>query len=224
MKSVICLYLLLLLAGNVSAKEIIHLADYHYVNREDFTASVRTVRPDATDKEIGDEYVEFLKDVEQIQAQQMQALRKLVKELGVQTVYAEGYVRPISQMRWTKHLKKPPKKPVTAFDQFMAEQRQHDLLGIGAAGKLYLAGELDDVLPCETLESLKVADPVTDGRVILDREQLEARENQMLARILESDKEVIVIVLGAAHDLSNNVPGEVGVKRIEVPVLKKLVD
>ena len=97
MRTVIYLCLLFFLTGNASATEIIHIADYHYVNREDFTASVRTVRPDATEEEIADEHVEFLKDVERIQTQQMKALRKLIKEHGIRTVYAEGYVRPISK-------------------------------------------------------------------------------------------------------------------------------
>jgi hypothetical protein len=87
---------------------------------------------------------------------------------------------------------------------------REDLLQIGAAGRLYLDGEIDDVLPLEDRAAWRVAKPV-DG--VIDPKANEARERAMANRLPRR----AVIVLGVGHDLFPWLPGEVDylVERME---------
>lgn len=219
----LCFWITVILTAvqDASASEIIHLADYHFVSEEDFAVSVRSVRPKATNADITSEYEGFLKDVDQVQREQMVVIRKLIKEHGLSHVYAEGLTKPMSQMAWVQHLKTPRKPSDDVFGRFMAEQRRRDLLAIGAAGRLYLSGALEDVLPCETEEMLKKADPVRDGKLVLDEKEIEEREAAIVERLLKANTRVVLIVLGAGHDLSDNVTNGVEVRRVEVEGLRQ---
>lgn len=85
--------------------------------------------------------------------------------------------------------------------------RQHDrrLLELGSAGRLLVAGELEDVLPLDDADLLERGKPVTpDGKVRLDPERVREREDAQVRAVL-SGEPVAVIILGGAHDLSGSV-------------------
>src|SRR5690606_1054283 len=149
-----------------------------------------SVRPEATDAEISSQYEAFLKDVEKVQKQQRVVLRQLVKKYGLNHVYAEGLIKPMSQMAWVQHLKTPQKPSDGAFGKFMVEQRRRDLLAIGAAGRPYLSGDLGDVLACETEEMLRKVAPVRSGRLVLDKKVIEERESAIVYRLLAAQANV----------------------------------
>lgn len=85
--------------------------------------------------------------------------------------------------------------------------RQHDrrLLELGSAGRLLVAGELEEVLPLDDADLLERGKPVTpDGKVRLDPERVREREDAQVRAVL-SGEPAAVIVLGGAHDLSGSV-------------------
>jgi hypothetical protein len=77
------------------------------------------------------------------------------------------------------------------------------LLEIGAAGRLVLNSELGSVKPLEESMIHQQANPVKDGRVVFDEKINKQREDAM-AKILIDGDPFCVIVLGNAHDLSDN--------------------
>ena len=64
-----------------------------------------------------------------------------------------------------------------------------------------MQGELNEIVPLDDDETHKAANPVLGGKVVLSAETIGAREEAMVTRLLASDEPVLVIVLGAAHDL-----------------------
>ncbi|MFH1924332.1 MAG: hypothetical protein ABIP48_31155 [Planctomycetota bacterium] len=84
-------------------------------------------------------------------------------------------------------------------------QHRLDLLRVGAAGQLFMAGELEEVVPVDDAELLDRANPVAeDGKVRLDREVIEARQDAQVRAMLE-DSPFALVILGGAHDLADNV-------------------
>ncbi|MFH1266697.1 MAG: hypothetical protein ABIK89_13285 [Planctomycetota bacterium] len=89
-------------------------------------------------------------------------------------------------------------------------QHRLDLLRVGAAGQLFMAGELEEVVPVDDEELLARAYPVTeDGKVNLDQEVIEARQDAQVRAMIEAGRFALVI-LGGAHDLADNVRKLVG--------------
>lgn len=94
------------------------------------------------------------------------------------------------------------------MERLLLDQHRHDLLQIGAAGRLMLPDELEDVLPIEDDELLEDANPIgSDGTVRIDVEANERREDAIVWRLLRAGP-VSVVVLGGVHDLSDNVPAD----------------
>lgn len=162
---------------------IIHVRDWHFVDRERFAIDVR----DESDTELTDADVAELFEghrvaVEVIQKQQKRVLRKLVKKLKIKQVYHEGFTAeqlPAYQKR-IKTLKEfKPYLPNgdSGLDLLTRYEYQTDMLQIGAPGQL-----------------------------LIDR---------IVENLMEASG-TAVIVLGGAHDLSDNVPP--GVRLIEVTV------
>jgi len=84
-------------------------------------------------------------------------------------------------------------------------QHRLDLLRVGAAGQLFMAGILEEVVPVDDAELLARANPVAeDGGVNLDREIIEARQDAQVRAMIEGGRFALVI-LGGAHDLADNV-------------------
>jgi hypothetical protein len=92
----------------------------------------------------------------------------------------------------------------------MLDDHRDRLLEFGAAGRLFIAGELEDVLPLDDDDALEASRPVTtDGRVKLDKAKVRAREEAQVRLLLAGDP-VAVIVLGGKHDLSHQLRAVAG--------------
>jgi hypothetical protein len=58
----------------------------------------------------------------------------------------------------------------------MLDEHKHRLLEMGAAGRLLISGELEDVLPLEHANALEKAKPISpNGDVKLDPQKIELR-------------------------------------------------
>ena len=87
----------------------------------------------------------------------------------------------------------------------MLDEHKHRLLEMGAAGRLLITGELEDVLPLEDADALQMAKPITpSGTVKLDPVKIEARHDAQVKAVMKEGP-VAVIVLGGSHDLSASV-------------------
>ena len=76
---------------------------------------------------------------------------------------------------------------------------------MGAAGRLLISGELEDVLPLEDADALKKAKPISpSGGVKLDPVKIEALHGAQV-KVALKETQVAVIVLGGAHDPSESV-------------------
>ena len=69
------------------------------------------------------------------------------------------------------------------------------------------------MIPADDAAAYKAANPVQDRRVVFDEKANEAREDSIVRSLLGASK-TAVLVLGGAHDLSDNVQA-----RIELIVL-----
>jgi hypothetical protein len=79
------------------------------------------------------------------------------------------------------------------------------LLDLGAAGRLLIAGNIEEVLPLEDAELLDQAKPITpDGRVMFDADKLAARRDGIV-KAATARGPFALIVLGGSHDLSDSV-------------------
>jgi len=165
---------------------IVQIADWHWV----------------PEGQHGDgDYGKFLDLLERIQQQQMDAIRKM----EVREVWIEGQSdKTIADFR-AHVLKlrdaKPDSNSDNPVDQLIADTYREDLLQIGAAGRLLLTREIDDVLPLEDHKAWQAAKPLNG---VIDPKANEARERAMAKRLPSR----AVIVLGVGHDLSKWIPDE----------------
>lgn len=174
----------------------IHIADYHWV----------------PEGEHGDgSYADFLNLIERIQQQQMAEIRKL----GRREVWMEGQSdETIADFR--RHVEKLKTVELpdgdSPVDQVIRDIYREDLLQIGAAGRLLLSDELDDVLPLEDHDAWQAAKPI-DGERNINADP--AREQAMANRLSPG----AVVVLGAGHDLSPYLFGDMSARVIRVEAL-----
>ncbi|MHC4403898.1 MAG: hypothetical protein ACYTG0_29930 [Planctomycetota bacterium] len=67
-----------------------------------------------------------------------------------------------------------------------------------------MEGKIKAVLPAEEAKAYEAADPVAkDGTVVLDSVKIEARQDAQVKRLLGGGR-FALIILGGAHDLSDN--------------------
>ena len=154
-----------------------------------------------SDAEVKKLYDEHLDLVERVQEEQVALLRLLVREHGVRRVLIEG-LTPSGMDNY--------KEMVTSLGEIeqdrarLGEKRTDELrqrlLEFGAVGRLVMEGEVEAV-PLEDDETLDAANPVRGGKVQFDAKKVEARHEAMVKRAVEQG-EVVVILLGEAHDLS----------------------
>lgn len=199
-------------ARSRATHRIVHLLNWHFIPKPLFAADLRSQsQRTLSDDEIDRRYARFLDDVEAIQQEQMEVFRRLIHEHGLRQVYYEGFSKaelPAFRQLVTalKRIERRQPRGETAIEQFLRDEYRNDLLRLGAPGRLLMSGELDAVLPVEDAALLKAANPVqNDGTVRLDEDVIRLRENAIVGHLLEGGP-VSVVVLGGAHDLSNNLP------------------
>lgn len=83
----------------------------------------------------------------------------------------------------------------------MLDEHKHRLLEMGAAGRLLIAGELENVLPLEDADALEKAKPISPNGVKFDPLNIAARHDAQVKAVMKEGP-VAVIVLGGSHDLS----------------------
>jgi hypothetical protein len=188
-----------------------------------------------TPEEIDRLHQELLLEVELVQFEQMALLRSLIKYHGLKVVYAEGfspcehaaYRERIAVLRSMEQKQIPTIRTqldevrkladgATAETKSKAEEIEGQLsalltdhkarlLEFGAAGRLLISGELEDVLPLEGDGEMEKAKPITaDGKVQPDTAKIEARHDAQV-KMVAREGTVAVIVLGGSHDLSKSV-------------------
>jgi hypothetical protein len=190
------------------AHRIIHIRDWHFVRLPDFAADLRAVGKLLSDDAIASRYEKFLTEVESVQAEQRQLLAHLIQQHGLKQVYIEGLTReelPAFRQRIERLRKFEQHKPKgkTAIEELILHEHRLDRLEIGAAGQLYLAGELAEVAHAEDAEAYRAANPVREyGAVVYDDERNEAREDAIVRELLK--RPIALIVLGGDHDLADN--------------------
>tara|TARA_R110002111_G_scaffold248400_1_gene312030 strand:+ start:45465 stop:46145 length:681 start_codon:yes stop_codon:yes gene_type:complete len=189
---------------------IIHILDTHYVAPVAFAADLRDQDSGITQEEIDKAYSQFLRSVESSQRGQMRALRRLIKEHKLKGVYVEGVTEKNHKgvLRFIQTLKKyeasKQDPPESAIDKMVAVQNSIDLMELGAAGRLVVSGELQTVLPVEDAAAFEAANPLKpDGKIVFNEKAGERRENAIV-RNLQKGSGVVVITLGAGHDLRDN--------------------
>jgi hypothetical protein len=89
--------------------------------------------------------------------------------------------------------------------QDLADKHQAEMLDLGAAVRLMVAGDLAEVLPLDDAGLLDAAKPAqVDGRLVFDKDKVKEREEAMVKNALAKDA-VAVIILGGSHDLTASV-------------------
>lgn len=188
-----------------------------------------------TDKEIDRLHQELLLEVELVQLEQIALLRCLVKHHGLKKVFSEGfsakelaaYRERIAVLRSMENQQIPQihkqldevrklidgsasekKEQAQAIESqlvAMLDEHKHRLLEMGAAGRLLISGELEEVLPLEDAAALEKAKPISpSGGVKLDPVKLEARHDAQVKATMKEGR-VAVIVLGGSHDLTGSI-------------------
>ncbi len=204
---------------------IVHLRDWHLITRDSFAIDARnTSEKELTEEEINQLYSEFLLQVGAIQTEQLAILRQLIKDHGLKRIFVEGLsseevpsflelvgmFRDLEQNQIPKLRKqleearelKADKIEQQALD--MLDEHGVRLLQIGAAGRLLLAGEIEEVMPLENSVLYDNADPITGNKIRFDRDRVKAREDAQVKAVLDNGPFGLVI-LGGSHDLSESV-------------------
>ncbi|QGJ70607.1 Hypothetical protein PBC10988_23050 [Planctomycetales bacterium 10988] len=139
-------------------------------------------------------FQEHLDQVERVQEEQREILKGLIEKHRLKVIYLEGLTEedlPIFQAILAAMKRRPEKIP------------REQWLRVGAAGKLFIEGVIEEIRPAEDLEAYLAADPVQpDGSIVIDLKKQEAREAAIVRRLVDP---INIIVLGQAHDLSDHI-------------------
>ncbi len=182
-------------------REVIHICDWHRVERAAFAADLMASGTDYTQEEIANLYSEHLDDVEAVQAEQVEQLRALIRQHNLKHVWVEGVTPEIL----------PVFCAIVDTVKGAKEPNREILLRIGAPGRLLALGELVEVLPLDDERTYSAARPLKNGQIDPNSESFAARDNAMATKLLSTDDPVCVIVLGAGHNLASKFDG----KRVE---------
>lgn len=185
--------------------QIIHLLDWHFLTLDRFAVAEQArTGNDFTGDDLLAAYADFQVDLDAIQTEQGHFLQVLIKQCGLQAVYLEG-LTPETRLGYLKNLQ--TLKELQQCGPSPGQQHTLDLARrqVGAAGQMFMAGELRDILPTEDAEAFRTADPVQpDGMLKVDRQAGERREDAIVRSLLQSPGNLKVIVLGGDHDLTDN--------------------
>ena len=171
------------------AKRIIHVRNAHFISKEDFAVW----EPALSRRLAGERYAELLTKLEILHWREMTLFHCLAKDHGLKHVHLEGYC--------------DTEKSRTDFSELFLAAGQPNakrdlMLQLGPVGRLFLDGKVSKPLPCEEEALLDAAKP--QGR-LLNRQHVEAREDAIVRNLLQRSEPVTVVLLGADHDLRDNV-------------------
>ncbi len=128
-----------------------------------------------------------------VEKEQIPALRKQLAE--VRTLLAE---MTEGEDRYEKA------KAIEQEILALLDRHRVAMLELGAAGRLLMSGELEEVLPLEEADKLEAAKPVLpSGEVRPDPTKIEARHDAQVRAAFKHGPFALVI-LGGAHDLSRS--------------------
>jgi hypothetical protein len=196
---------------------IVHIRDWHFVEKKAFAIDVRDVSDEQlSDNEVDELFEEHREAVALVQKQQ----KRLIRKLGIKQVFQEGftaeelpaYQKRIGILRDFRKYLPIDDRPLSQFARY---EYQTDMLQIGASGQLLIDEKIDATIPADDAKALEAANPIKDGRIVFDEKAIEFREDAIVTN-LQTTTGTAVLILGGAHDLSNNVPD--GVRLIVVTV------
>ncbi|HWB11534.1 MAG TPA: hypothetical protein VG826_20050 [Pirellulales bacterium] len=170
---------------------IVHIADYHLVNREALAADLRNDEPNVTRADVEAEYQTVLANVRKVQPNQLLFIRWLAREHGVRIVFREG----------------PPDCTSYHYTDMIrqVEHGQLDPAWIGAAGQALLERSIEKVLPAEDYAAYRAANPLAGNGLMF--EGLENARELAITTCLSRDGPLAIVVLGGWHDLSRHAEG-----------------
>jgi len=181
---------------------IVHILDWHFIEYAEFKADVEDqIGAD----QIENQYVVFAREVQAVQDQQELFLNAMVKA-GHRDVWIEGLIPEFER----------------AFIHICHAAARNGLyespnpISVGAAARLFVKQQIK-VHALDTDKGLRLTKPLDSAGKLreVSKADIEKRENLMMQQ-LRSHKGVAIVVLGGAHDLSNNIPP--GTKLVVVTV------
>ena len=183
------------------SRTLIHIRDWHWVPYDYIEAEL----PDDTPSEkVAAAYVTHLEEVRQVQEEQFTVLKKLLDRESI-ALFREGLTpdiqpayRTVSQVLWKRHSRIPE-----VGDELF---KRPNVLSLGTPGRLLARGLVKQVHAVDTDETLSLTNPLLpDGTLRkVPSDAIEKREDHMVRRVLQTGGNAVVI-LGGAHDLSDNV-------------------
>ena len=203
---------------------VVHLLDWHFVPKDRYAADLRSLSDKLlSDAEVEGHWKELLREVAVVQTEQLVVLRQLIQRLGLRSIHVEGLTSrdmPIFEAKVAvlrkvgaelaslrsivEELGEEDAGQLVKQLEGVEQQQHRDLLQLGAAGRLLMEGTIKAVVPLEEVASYEAADPVAeDGTVVLNQDRIEARQDAQVKRLLDGGK-CSLIILGGAHDLSDN--------------------
>jgi len=203
-------------------------------------------------------YEQHFLEVELVQIEHLAILRCLIRHHGLKRVFAENlapeglgaYREKIAvlkamerddmpelrkQLLQVKRLREGAEgerletvKVMESKITGMIDGHKRRLLEVGAAGRLLVSGELEDVEPLEDRLAFEAASPVTpDGRVRPDPAKIAARNDAQVKRIVSKGGNAVVM-LGGSHDLNASINrvagGKIEYLRITTKWYRNLAD
>lgn len=174
---------------------IIHVRDWHFIEYAEFKADVEDeVAADLIDSQ----YIAFAGEVQAVQDQQELFLNAMA-DAGYQDVWLEGLIPEFQRV----------------FHHICHAAAGNGLyqtpnpISVGAAARLFVKRRIR-VHALDTDEGLRLTTPLDAQGKLRDvpASAIERREDLMM-RQLDGRRGVAIIMLGGAHDLSNNVPDDV---------------
>lgn len=212
---------------------MIHLRDRRFISRDRFAAELRASANQAlSDGEINSQCRQFVADADSLQAEEMELLRVLIKNHGLKRIHAEGfsekdlpaYREKIASLKALEtnqiaRLKqqlaevqevladKPSPEARSAEGKILAmlADFQERLIEMGAAGRLLISGEIEDVLPIEDAEPLDASNSITpDDKSRLDQARVTARQDAIVKNALNSGP-LCLMILDGEQDLTDSI-------------------